>query len=296
MATSRGALLVILLTSSAWSACAGDGPDDGATGDDPPQGWPGPENTGIRDGCPAGLRVADADDLRPESGMLVECVRFTDVQPYVAQDVDGATFRHCRFETTHTSPDDFVNVQGPNATFEDSEFVGGVETWIRTSYEGRGLVVRGSEFTGMANAVEWGTDGALIEDNYIHDFGSVLPAQHADGLQTDGAAHAVVRHNTVFLDDVTGATAAIGIWATGGDVTDVLVEDNLLAGGGYTVYPGVEQGGSVSSVRFVGNRFSTRFSTSCGQFGPRYPDHLAADLVWEDNVWLDGPLAGQPVE
>jgi len=76
----------------------------------------------------------------------------------------------------------------------------------------------------------------------------------------------------------------------------VLVEGNLLTGVVTPSTRGVEHGGSVSSVRFVGNRFSTRFSTSCGQFGPRYPDHLAADLVWEDNLWQDGPLAGQPVE
>lgn len=263
-----------------------------------PLDWPGPDTAGIpADACAEGLTKATQADLQPDSGALVECVHFLDAQPYIGQSVSGVTFRHCRFEVSSPQPDAFVNVQGADVTFEGSEFVGGVETWIRASYEANGLVLRGSDFSGMANAVEWGTSDVLIEDNYIHDFGTVTAGQHADGIQTDGASKVVVRHNTVLLNAVDGATAAIGLWADLGDLDDALVENNLVAGGGYTIYPGVQGGGyKATNVRFVGNRFSTQFHDTCGEYGPRYPDNLSADLVWSNNVWHDGPNAGLPVE
>jgi hypothetical protein len=296
-------------SSSATSASTGGGGDAGGAGGaggaatgggggGAPSGWPGPEDTGIPPGeCANGLAPASDPDLNPNSGAQIECVHFLDVLPYISQDVSGVTFRHCRFEVSVPAPDAFINVQGADVVFERSEFVGGVETWIRASYNGNGLVVRQSDFSGMANAAEWGTSDVLIEGNYIHDFGDVTQDQHADGVQTDGATKLVIRHNTILLNDVTGGTAAIGLWADLGDLDDALVEDNLVAGGGYTVYPGVQGNGySATNVRFLDNHFSTQLHDTCGAFGPRYPDNLPADLVWMGNVWHDGPNAGLPVE
>jgi hypothetical protein len=171
---------------------------------------------------------------------------------------------------------------------------GPVGTWIRNSYNGHHLTVRKCHFTGMANAVEFNVHDELLEDNYAHDFGNVDPSQHADGLQTDGTTHAVVRHNTVLLNDVDGATGAISIMGDSGD--DVLVENNRVAGGGYTVYPG---GANYTNIRFLNNCFSTVFypgQAKTGLYGPWYPSSNPPTLVRTGNTWCDGPKAGQALD
>jgi hypothetical protein len=271
--------------------------DDADDADAPPSSFPDETSTGIPDSaCAGGLREALEADLRPESGSLFECVRFLDEFPYVAQDVSNVTFRYCSFEVSSNTPDAFVNLQGSTVTFEDCEFAGGVETWIRASYYSDFLTIRRCDFSGMANAVEWGTSDVTIEDNYVHDFGTVTDSQHADGIQTDGCSRAVIRHNTVLLNDVAGATGAISIFADLGDVDDVLAESNLVAGGGYTIYPGAQGDFTATNIRFIDNHFSTMFHPDCGSYGPKYPSNLPDDLVWEDNVWHDGPNEGTPVE
>jgi hypothetical protein len=225
---------------------------------------------------------------RATTGELISCMEFTDVPIYVGQDVSDVTVRNCRFVAT---TDTFLNIQGANVTIEDTAFEGPAETWIRNSYEGHHLVVRRCNFSGMANAVEFNVHDETLEDNYAHDFGSVSPDQHADGLQTDGTSHAVLRHNTVLLNDVAGKTGAISIFA--GD--DVLIERNQVAGGGYTIYPG---GPTDTNLRFLDNCFSTIFypgQAQTGEFGPWYPVDNPAGLVRTGNTWCDGPLAGQAV-
>jgi hypothetical protein len=225
---------------------------------------------------------------RAVTGEVISCMEFTDVPIYVGQDVSNVTVRNCRFVATQ---DTFLNIQGANVTIEDTAFEGPVETWIRNSYEGHELVVRRCNFSGMANAVEFNVHDETLEDNYAHDFGSVSPDQHADGLQTDGTSHAVLRHNTVLLNDVAGKTGAISVFA--GD--DVLVERNQVAGGGYTIYAG---GPTDTNLRFLDNCFSTIFypgQAQTGEFGPWYPVDNPTGLVRTGNTWCDGPLAGQPV-
>lgn len=263
-------------TSSGGASSSGD---SGA-----PSAWPDASNTGIPDGaCASGLRDAVEDDLRPATGQVFECVRFADGTPYISDEVSSITYRFCRFESD--SVDAFVNVQGGSVTFEDSEFAGGVGTWIRTAYAGNDLTVRRCDFSGMANAVEFGTRNVVIEDNYVHDFGSVDPEQHADGIQSANETPDLrVHHNSVFLNAVTGGTGALMLWGTGNSS----VTDNLVAGGGYTLYLD-------GPMVITGNRISTKFSERSGEYGPVYPSQNLADATWSDNRWEDGPNAGQEV-
>lgn len=255
-------------------------------------GYPDATTTGPRlSACPGGaLKKYTGDSVfRPTSGQVVECMEFKNVTVYIPSDISNVTIRNCRFVTT---VDLFVNVQGPDVTIEDTAFVGPAETWIRNSYSGHHLTVRRSDFSGMGNAVEFNVGYEVMEDNYIHDFGNSSPDQHADGLQTDGTAHAVLRHNTVLLNDVAGMTGAISIFGTN---DDILVENNRVAGGGYTIYP--SSTGS-TKIRFLNNCYSTIFypgKAQTGLYGPWYPSNNPVDLVRTGNTWCDGPLAGQPL-
>jgi hypothetical protein len=83
--------------------------------------------------------------------------------------------------------------------------------------------------------------------------------EHLDGFQTNGATGAVIRHNTV--RNPCAQTSAIALF---GAVRDVTVADNLLAGGGYTLYCGSP---NATDVRVTGNRFARTWQPQSGRFG-----------------------------
>ena len=76
-----------------------------------------------------------------------------------------------------------------------------------------------------------------------------------------------------------------------GAIDNVLVEDNLIGGGGFTIYA-TQVGYPMTNVRFVSNRFTTSVfalvgywaTDSDGYCGLLYPSGLPADLVFSDNV------------
>jgi hypothetical protein len=291
MRRNRFPWLVLLLIAG----CSEDTPSDASDrdGGDPDAGdagagdagepqWPDATNTGIPDGaCPDGLRRATLTEIEPISNAVVECVLFNNGVPYVRQEASNVHFRYCRFETTR---DVFVNLQGGPVVIEDSEFDGPAGTWIRAVYEARGLVIRRCDFSGMANAVEFGTDDVVLEDNYVHDFGDVDESQHADGFQTEGAKHFSIIHNTILFNEVWGSTSALLVAGT----DHCVVKDNLVAGGGYTIHV-------AGDIAVTGNRVSTQFHENSGTYGAVYPESLDANGRWEDNRWLDGPNVGKAV-
>ena len=69
-------------------------------------------------------------------------------------------------------------------------------------------------------------------------------------------------------------------------VANVTIDDNLLAGGGYTIYGGQGSKGQPSHIVITKNRISTRFFRRGGQWGPAayFSTHAAGD-VWSGNVW-----------
>jgi hypothetical protein len=124
----------------------------------------------------------------------------------------------------------------------------------------------------------------LIQGNYIHHLGMV-PTDHVNGLTTNGDTRPlVIRHNTIF--DSYGQTDAIGLFQDFGVVANVTIDDNLLAGGGYTIYGGQGSKGQPSHIVITKNRISTRFFRLGGRWGPAaYFSARATGDVWAGNVW-----------
>ena len=115
-----------------------------------------------------------------------------------------------------------------------------------------------------------------IEDSYIHDLYNPSEA-HADGIQLsfghwDGsgypccALNVTIRHNTIYGMGADGSFGTSAIISGSGGDTNILIENNLLAGGGYALY--CEQGATGISYRVINNRFSTRFKASVGFVRP----------------------------
>jgi hypothetical protein len=99
-----------------------------------------------------------------------------------------------------------------------------------------------------------------------------------------------IRHNTVFNE--FGQTDAISLFEDFGQQKDCLIENNLVAGGGYTIYGGQNTGGiPVTNIIIRNNRFSTRFFPQSGSYGPVTALGAASGgNVWSGNVWHETGL------
>ena len=79
----------------------------------------------------------------------------------------------------------------------------------------------------------------MIEDNWIHDpIPCCGPAQpHTDSVQIpSGGSNITIRHNRIYggyIDQSNFGNAAITM---GGNVSGIVVDNNILAGGGFTIY------------------------------------------------------------
>jgi hypothetical protein len=179
-----------------------------------------------------------------------------------------------------------VTVNAPNVTIRNSEIRcdGASVVWSgstglvvedtliecghkpsQTGLTWRNYTVRRTEVFGCENIL-WAETNVLIEDSYIHDpipcCGPALP--HTDSIQMPaGQTNITVRHNTVYggyINQSDFGNSAI----TTGSSTNVLVTNNLLAGGGATLRCPPTPGG----FTWTNNRFSRIFVNTVGGFGP----------------------------
>jgi hypothetical protein len=136
-----------------------------------------------------------------------------------------------------------------------------------------------------------------VEDSYIHDMYNSAEA-HTDGIQfashfengqlVPGALNVTIRHNTIYGMGADGSfgTSAIITNHPGTD-HNVLIENNLLAGGAYTLY--CNSPGAGANYRVVNNHFSRKFKSMVGYYGP---SEDCADETQSGNVYHE---TGQPL-
>jgi len=128
------------------------------------------------------------------------------------------------------------------------------------------VTMRRSEVFGCENNV-WIENDVLLEDNYIHDPIPYNPQTdpHTDSIQMPTpSSNVTIRHNTVYggyVDQSNFGNSAI----TTGQSTNVVIDGNLLAGGGHTLRCPAEPGG----LTWNNNRFSTIYVSTVGGYGPQ---------------------------
>jgi hypothetical protein len=156
---------------------------------------------------------------------------------------------------------------------------------------GGNLTLRDSELRGNGDGVKIG-NGDVYERNWIRmskpDAGSDL---HLDGLQADGGGTGVViRQNRIELPpDVDGNAAIIINGGTAPSRGDILIEDNWLDGGNYTIYAGINKDGSCQpNVRAIGNRFGRNERYGLLSSGD-------CEVTWRDNTFTDTGDPAPPV-
>ena len=158
--------------------------------------------------------------------------------------------------------------------------------------DSQGIRVVRNDISNVSTAIQMSS--GIIEGNYIHDLG-YRSGDHVNGTTDNGGSTdpLIIRGNTVFNEHPQ--TDAISLFQDFGGQSDRLIEGNLIAGGGYTVYGGANPGGAPTTrIRIIGNRFSRHLFPNGGHYGPVTAfDPAGEGNVFEDNVWDDSLL---PVE
>lgn len=108
-----------------------------------------------------------------------------------------------------------------------------------------------------ADGIDVRGSNTTIEGNYIHDMNGSSKS-HYDGIQADGGFSnlQILRNTVVNQKDQTSAIMLSNYW---GPARNVMIDGNLLIGGGYTVYinevaRGQAKGGPLVNVTFTNNR------------------------------------------
>lgn len=259
-----GALAAVLL---ALTACSGSGSQDPTSSQDPhaaqrarlaqqarglgiPAGYPGPDTTGV----PLGVRLTPSGSVSAtEDGQVVENL---DIDGCLSIKADDVVVRNVRVRCVGQQRAVTIEGSRTGIVVEDSEIDGGGKTDIAIGWSG--YTLRRVNVHGTHDGPRLG-GGVTVEDSWIHDMVR-KDDFHSDALQSNGGSGITVRHNTLVptdtaTGDVLNAAVQLGAEADSGVLEDVLVEDNFLDGGNYTVNVRSDEG--IAPVVLRGNVFGT---------------------------------------
>lgn len=234
-------------------------------------GWAGPKNTGCRKCRHLPLTTGRTIAI---DGTVVDSEIIVGGLVIAAKDV---IVRNCWIISDFggSSGSGVITLRpGSSATIERSTLDGSDATHAGIWYEGLKLVAVRNEIIRVNDGVfSWDASNFTLKDNYLHDFTIYAANGHVDGFQTEGASHGTIRHNT--FDVTQDQTSAIAIWNSRRNSDDILVDSNLIAGGGFSIYAedyspsesNPSGGYSVTNIRFSHNRFSTVHYPCVGNWG-----------------------------
>jgi hypothetical protein len=219
-------------------------------------GWPDATNTGAPDGVTllpsGGIEITKAGtvisglDIHGTVYIKAANVTVKDCQitsngwavVQIQPGVTGAVVQDCTLNGTGSAPDGTGN-QG---------------------IMGQGTFLRNNIYN-VENGITLQGNNTVIEDNYIHDL-SAGGSPHYDGIQIDGGiSNLTIRHNTIINSH--GSAGAIMIDNEFGPISNVTVDNNLLAGGSFTIYSDAKfNSNPITGVSITNNHIAS------GQYGP----------------------------
>ncbi len=153
-----------------------------------------------------------------------------------------------------------------------------------TDGDSTGLLIKANDISAFKSAVQVTT--GLVTGNYIHDPG-YIPGDHTNGvIANGGTGQLTIIHNTILNSLSQTDAITLDTLQTPGPVANKIIEDNLLAGGGYPIYGGNAFGHRTYHIVIKDNRFAQAFYPRSGQFGPiAYFTPRSPGNVWTGNVW-----------
>ena len=188
-----------------------------------------------------------------------------------------------------------------NVTIEDTTITGlntgtgRVMTGIKDVYaDSTGITVLRDNISEAETGVQ--LEAGTVENNYIHSTGFIA-GDHVNGVTSNGGGSGLltIQHNTILID--RGQTDAVGLFEDFGVQQNRVINDNLLAGGGYSLYGGQNPGGlPTSNITVTNNVFSTIYYPTGGAFGPAvYFNSSGTGDTWSGNTWdVTGAAISRP--
>jgi hypothetical protein len=194
------------------------------------------------------------------------------------QVVTGASFGISLTNTANVTIENST-ISGVNAT------TGRVGSGIDDVYgNSTGIVLTDNNISYFKTAIQ--ISGGLADGNYIHAPG-YISGDHTNGFYVNGGTAALtIKDNTIFnslnqTDDINLDAGSAGV-----AVANKTVENNFLAGGGYSIYGGTALSNTTSNIVIEGNRFGQNYYALGGLYGPgAYFATTGTGNVWSGNFW-----------
>jgi hypothetical protein len=154
-----------------------------------------------------------------------------------------------------------------------------------------GTVVTGNNITKTSTDVQ--IYAGTIENNYMAQHG-MTTGDHINGVTTNGDDQSLlIQHNTILNNYIQ--TDAVGLFQDFSTVSNVTINDNFLAGGGYTIYGGTGSYGQTSNIHVTNNTISTMYYPHGGYYGPATAfDSTAPGNTWSGNTYSTGKTIPAP--
>lgn len=274
-------------------------------------GWPGPSNTGpVLSQCPGGVLTNNTgnlsrtitistDNTNLSCQNITGCIRITGSN--IIMNNIKITCNTGLKGTAANGKGSIYIENGASATITNTEINGDKGVHACIWHQGKSITVDALNCYQADDGIfSWADinysqttgDNFIIRNSYFHDFTKTTSNGHIDGYQTEGAGNGLIDHNTFYMtsDDNNYTDSAIAIWNSLRSSHDIVVQNNLLSGGGATVYaedysPSESNnagGFTTTKISFKNNQFSTIFN-QCVGFGPG----------WDGSIWFRvGPTDG----
>jgi hypothetical protein len=163
------------------------------------------------------------------------------------------------------------NLTIEDSTLEDTAGASGGQNQINVKEFGGvgGMKILRDNLSGAGGGVQNGNGARadLIRDSYIHDLLDGY-GYHDEDVHIDYGGPMTIEHNTLFNE--VEQTAVVMINQDGPPApSHVSVDDNLMAGGGYTIYggdKGAGYSGPTSYIVITNNHLSPLYFPSIGQY------------------------------
>lgn len=157
---------------------------------------------------------------------------------------------------------------------------------IRVAYGGP-VTIKNSKIIGTQLGMTVGP--GVVQDNYVL-LGNNMRGDHNEVLLEDGTSDLTIQHNTFLNPNLQ--TSAISLFTEFGSNKNILVQDNLLAGGGFTCYCGDGKSDNdgkparSTNVSFVNNVFWRKYYPNVGYYGEGRAYNSAGGGQWANNVYM----------
>ncbi|NIX75681.1 right-handed parallel beta-helix repeat-containing protein [Microvirga terricola] len=210
-----------------------------------PSGFPDASNTGV----PAGVILTPSGGITvTKAGTVIEGL---DIKGPVNIQAANVILKNCKITSSGYAP---VNIKSglTGVVVQDCEINGtGSNNDGSHGIAGQGTFLRNNIYN-VENGINVQGNNTVIDGNYIHDL-NASGAPHYDGVQIDGGvSNVTVTHNTV-INNQPGVSAVM-VDNYFGAVSNIKIDSNYLAGGGFPLYSdGNFTGSAMTNVSFTNN-------------------------------------------